>query len=271
MDLTHYWSQQMRNQVLMTTSVLAMGVVLLTGTPVLAQKAAARAPQSQKAAPFAEAASTWGDVQVQVKDLAQLIRERRLDEVHPVAFEIRDLVRTLPDKSRMLPAARLTKLGAQVRIVDRLAAQLDRYGDAGKQAEVARQAQAMTGALKTIQSLYPAGALVSRPVTTAGSTKERALYLTPGGAYTEADIKANGNQLPAQKFRGVKVNHDLKPKVGDRICPITLTKANPGYSWTIGGKEYLFCCPPCVEEFVSKAKQEPGSIQPPDAYIKKAG
>lgn len=98
---------------------------------------------------------------------------------------------------------------------------------------------------------------------------ERKLYLSPGGKYTEADIKANGNVTATQKFKGLKAEHDLKPKVGDKICPITLTKANPKFSWIIGGKTYEFCCPPCVDEFVATAKEKPAEILPPEEYKKK--
>ncbi|MFN3648575.1 MAG: hypothetical protein ACK47B_03255 [Armatimonadota bacterium] len=250
---------------------LATGSAAAPGAKPAPKKPAKPAvPTAAAKMAFTDAASTWGDIQVQVKDLAQLIQEKRLDEVHPVAFEIRDLVRTLPDKSKSLPAAGMKKLEAQVRVMDRLAEQLDRYADAGKQPETARQQQAVLRALGTIKALYPAGVLTSQPPAAPAASKDRQLYLTPGGAYTEADIKANGSQLPSQKFRGVRVNHDLKPAVGDRICPITLTKANPGYSWVIGGKEYLFCCPPCLEEFLTLAKKDPAAIKPPETYVKQA-
>jgi YHS domain-containing protein len=98
---------------------------------------------------------------------------------------------------------------------------------------------------------------------------EKKLYLTPGGLYTEADIKANGNVTASQKFKGNKAEHDLKPQVGDKICPITLTKANPKFSWIIGGKKYEFCCPPCVDEFVAVAKENPSEIKDPSTYVKK--
>lgn len=94
------------------------------------------------------------------------------------------------------------------------------------------------------------------------------LYLTPAGKYTAADIAANGNLTAAQKFKGIMSSHDMKPKAGDRICPITSTKANPKFSWTIDGKAYQFCCPPCVDEFVRIAKFHPDDIQPPETYIK---
>lgn len=274
----------MRHRISLGGSLWFAGTGLLLGTPVLAQEAARKAAVPKAAAPkpavqesaatafsrFADAASTWADIQVQVKDLAQLLQEKRLDEVHPVAFEIRDLVRTLPDKSAGLPAAHRTKLQAQVRIVDRLAEQLDRYGDAGKLPETARQAKALSEVLATIERLYPAGALANPAAAAGSSNKLRDLYLTPGGLYTEADIQANGNQLPSQKFRGVRPEHDFLPKAGDRICPVTRTKANPGYTWVIGGKEYLFCCPPCVEEFVTKAKKSTAPLPDPESYVKKA-
>jgi hypothetical protein len=98
--------------------------------------------------------------------------------------------------------------------------------------------------------------------------EEQALYFTPAGKYTEADIEANGRMTASQKFKGVLSSHDMKPKPGDRICPVTLTKANPKFTWTVGGKPYEFCCPPCVDEFVKLAKEQPDEIKSPDTYIK---
>lgn len=100
-------------------------------------------------------------------------------------------------------------------------------------------------------------------------TEEQQLYLTPGGKYTEADIKANGNVTASQKFMGQMASHDMKPKPGDKICPITMTKANPKFTWVVGGKAYEFCCPPCVDEFVKTAKEHPEEIKEPGSYVKK--
>ena len=98
---------------------------------------------------------------------------------------------------------------------------------------------------------------------------ERKLYLTPGGLYTQADIEANGNMTASQKFAGFQASHDLKPKTGDKICPVTLTKANAKCSWIVGGKEYEFCCPPCVDEFVALAKTKPDEVKEPEQYVKR--
>jgi hypothetical protein len=99
--------------------------------------------------------------------------------------------------------------------------------------------------------------------------EERKLYLTPGGKYTAEDIKANGGQTASEKFRGMMASHDLKPRPGDKICPITLTKANPRFTWVVSGKSYEFCCPPCVDEFVQTAKERPEEIKEPQDYVKK--
>lgn len=99
-------------------------------------------------------------------------------------------------------------------------------------------------------------------------TEERTLYLTAGGRYTLADILANGNVTASEKFRGIKATHNMKPNAGDKVCPITNTKANPEFTWIVGGQPYQFCCPPCVDEFVALAKEHPDEIKPPESYVR---
>ncbi len=99
--------------------------------------------------------------------------------------------------------------------------------------------------------------------------EEAKLYLTPGGKYTEADIKANGNMVASLKFKGIKANHDAKPMAGDKLCPISQTKANAEFTWVVDGQKYQFCCPPCVDEFVQMAKEKPVEILPAAEYVQK--
>lgn len=106
------------------------------------------------------------------------------------------------------------------------------------------------------------------PPKVAGA-EEKALYLTPGGKYTEADIKANGGVTASEKFRGEKASHNLKARPGEPVCPVTLTKANAKFTWVVGGKAYQFCCPPCVDEFVTLAKEHPEQIKEPEEYQKR--
>ena len=97
--------------------------------------------------------------------------------------------------------------------------------------------------------------------------EERNLYLLPAGKYTSADIVANGNLLPSEKFRGFRPQHDFQPQPGDRLCPITRTKASRECMWIVDGQTYEFCCPPCIAEFVRQAKEQPEHIRPPKTYL----
>ncbi len=101
-----------------------------------------------------------------------------------------------------------------------------------------------------------------------GSEEEQQVFFTPGGAYTAADITTNGKTVAAVKYRGVRAQHDDNPKPGEAICPISKTKANPKFTWVIGGKTYSFCCVPCIEEFVLLAKEKPAEIKDPKDYVK---
>ncbi len=102
-----------------------------------------------------------------------------------------------------------------------------------------------------------------------GSDEEQKLFLTAGGIYTAADIKANGDTVPTLKYKGIRAQHDDNPKAGEKICPISKTKANPKFTWVIGGKTYEFCCIPCIEEFVVLAKEKPAEVKDPAEYVKK--
>ena len=115
----------------------------------------------------------------------------------------------------------------------------------------------------------PAAEHGTKMPTKLASTKERDLYLTAGGKYTAADIKANKSQTASQKFASFQSKHNMHPEVGDKICPITKTKANPECTWIVGGQEYQFCCPPCVDEFVKLAKSDSDEILPAGEYVKR--
>jgi hypothetical protein len=101
-----------------------------------------------------------------------------------------------------------------------------------------------------------------------GDDEALELHLKPGGKYTQADIEANGRTTPSKKYRGFKARHDFAPQSGDRLCPVTRTKANAGCTWIVGGRTYQFCCPPCIDEFVELAKRHPDRLLPPKAYTK---
>jgi hypothetical protein len=111
----------------------------------------------------------------------------------------------------------------------------------------------------------PARLAESGMPASTGEAEEREIHLVPGGKYTQSDVEANGRTIPSQKYRGFRAQHDYHPKPGDWICPVTRTKASPDCTWTIGGRIYHFCCPPCIDEFVRIAKEKPEGFPPPDA------
>ncbi|MCI0705302.1 MAG: hypothetical protein L0241_29940, partial [Planctomycetia bacterium] len=99
--------------------------------------------------------------------------------------------------------------------------------------------------------------------------REIALFMTPGGIYTQEDIQKNGNTVPAVKFYGISWSHEDNPKVGDKLCPVTVNKTDEKCAWWVNGKRYEFCCPPCLEKFVKMAKDSPEKVKDPDEYVKK--
>lgn len=103
----------------------------------------------------------------------------------------------------------------------------------------------------------------------APHAEQRTLYLTAGGMYTPSDIAANGGETAADHYRGQMPRHDPHPLKGDQVCPITDTKANPRFTWVVSGKTYTFCCPACIDEFMSRARKQPSSILPPEQYVKR--
>jgi hypothetical protein len=101
---------------------------------------------------------------------------------------------------------------------------------------------------------------------TYAAPKETALYLQPGGIYSPADVLANGNTTPDEKFKGKRwIHHALKP--GDRICPVTDKKANAECAWIVQGQRYEFCCPPCLDTFMGWAHYEESKIKDADTYV----
>jgi hypothetical protein len=108
------------------------------------------------------------------------------------------------------------------------------------------------------------GSFTYKPADKAKQQASRELYLKPGGIYTAADIKANGTQKP----KDLGLDH-VDPVVGDKICPVTGSKAHKEYQWVTQGQTYEFCCPPCVDTFLRWANKEPDKIKDAKEYVKR--
>ena len=87
----------------------------------------------------------------------------------------------------------------------------------------------------------------------------------------KADIKANGNTVPEEKFKGKTWEHADDLKVGDKTCPVTKNKAETECAWVVQGQTYEFCCPPCLDKFIGWAHHQPEKINgahiPPDTAV----
>lgn len=101
-------------------------------------------------------AGIWQEIQEHKEELAKTIKDKKLAHVHKTAFEIRDYAKALPDKSKDLPAEKMTRLQAAVKQIEKIASDLDSTGDAGDQAGTESNFKKLEGALKLIEVQYPA-------------------------------------------------------------------------------------------------------------------
>ena len=128
-------------------------------------------------------------------------------------------------------------------------------------------------AMLLVDRIWRANTRPANPMPFLGTemdvTEIRKIHLSPGGSYTATDIEANGRQTPYQKYPNFVARHNVRTQPGDVLCPITRTEASPTCTWIVAGQEYQFCCPPCIDEFVRLAKQNPEQLQPPEFYVKR--
>lgn len=105
-------------------------------------------------------------------------------------------------------------------------------------------------------------------VRAAYEADQRRIYLTAGGKYTEADIAASGRTTAAAKYHGHRAAHGEAARPGERVCPITGFRSMAALVWPVAGEDYLFCCQPCMDEFVMLAKDRPSEVRRPADYVR---
>jgi len=137
----------MKNRLLLTIVGAILGLLNLT---------AQAAEEGSKMQIPDTAAGILKEVQAHKNLLATTIQEKKLSEVHQVAFMIRDLVNALPEKSKDLSADKLTRVQTSAKQVAKLAADLDATGDANEQAGTEANFKKLEGVLKLIEAQYPA-------------------------------------------------------------------------------------------------------------------
>jgi hypothetical protein len=100
------------------------------------------------------AAGIWSEVKEHEEELGKAIADKKLGQVHEIAFEIRDMVNALPDKSKDLAADKQAKVKAYAKYIADIAERLDKSGDANDQATTEANFKKLQGFLKTIEEQY---------------------------------------------------------------------------------------------------------------------
>ncbi len=129
----------------------------------------------------------WHEIKEHQEHLDQIIKDKKLSEVHKVAFTIRDLAKLLPDRSKKLSADDQKKLKTYVDGVAQRAAKLDEFGDGGDQANTEKEAKSLDTLLKSIEKLYPPDALKHGQKGEAGHEHELAFVCPMKCAGSESD------------------------------------------------------------------------------------
>lgn len=118
----------------------------------------------------------WAAITEHQQELHHVLANNNLEDVHHVAFSIRDLTTALPDKSTKLSKDKKNNLKASVTRVDGLVKELDEAGDSGDSAAVAALVGKLDLELRGVEALYAAKDL-KLPATTAAASKQT--YVCP--------------------------------------------------------------------------------------------
>lgn len=143
----------------MKTRTMTMGFVvgvLMAGTVLAHAGESGKKNENHKAMP-SSISGLWGEIQEHEAILKETIATGELDQVHEAAYEIRDMVKALSEKSSTLAPENLNNVKRGSERVAAIASELDKYGDAGDPAKTQEQFQELTKELAFIQSQYPAG------------------------------------------------------------------------------------------------------------------
>lgn len=103
----------------------------------------------------ATAEAIWRAIDQKSAELAKVIQAGSLDDVHHIAFAIRDLVAALPEHSKTLTTEQEAKVQGSVKFVATLAERLDASGDKGDKAGVQDNYDKLKKVLEGLRANYP--------------------------------------------------------------------------------------------------------------------
>jgi rubrerythrin len=148
-----------RNKIMKRTTLLAMGLcaaIGLTGVGPTAVSAAEghehhETEEGGKVTIPETVEGIFKEIHEHHAELAEVVKNKKLDEVHHLAFAIRDLTKALPAKAS---AQQKKRVEAAVRNIAVLAEALDKSGDAGDQARTEASLKKLDAELKTLQTEF---------------------------------------------------------------------------------------------------------------------
>ncbi len=93
----------------------------------------------------------WKEIHMHHMELADVVKNKKLDMVHHHAFAVRDLAKALPAKAA---ADKKKQVEGGVKNISKLADDLDKAGDDGKQAETEALLKKLDGVLKVLEAQF---------------------------------------------------------------------------------------------------------------------
>lgn len=141
-----------------TRTLLAMGLCAAIGlmglssnTAFAAEEGHGHAEQEGKVKIPDTVEGIFKAIHEQHTELAEVVKNKKLAEVHHHAFAIRDLTKPLPGKAA---ATQKKRVEATVRKIARLAADLDESGDANDQPKTEANLRKLDGTLKQLYAQF---------------------------------------------------------------------------------------------------------------------
>ncbi len=140
----------------------ALMVLTLWTMPVMAHEEKGPHDEMQEAKEM-EKSGNVSDILKEIKEheehLQMLIQNGQLDQVHEVAFMIRDLSKALQEKAQGFSSADTDKIKLTVDEISKAADQLDEAGDAGDKAKTEEHFVHLQQLLKSLEDSFPKGTL----------------------------------------------------------------------------------------------------------------
>lgn len=173
--ITNRRTRQMSRAIPVLVMLVGLGV-----TPVFAQDHGSHAHETHKEeTKTPELPKTLLGLLISIRDHQQelhaAVEANELDEVHHIAFTVRDLVAALPDKSK-LSGEQKKMLKKSVTRVDSLATQLDEAGDAGDSTAVALLVGRFDMEIQGVEAFYAPKDVKPAATATAAS---KPMYVCP--------------------------------------------------------------------------------------------